>query len=97
MSEQTRGVLIARLSNNMEFGLNIKWFGRDSKTFEKAIKLLRAAIQAEIDVFVYESQNPEIHENGAWYSDKNYMRLMNKSMELRAEARSEIHKLMDKI
>ena len=97
LSEGTRNLLIARLTDNMEFQLNIKWFGRDSKTFEKAINLLRAAIQAEINVLAYERDNPEIWQNGTWYSDKNYMRLMNKSMELRGEARAEIDKLTSKI
>ncbi len=97
LSEGTRNLLIARLNDNVEFQLNIKWFGRESKLFEKAISLLGGAIQAEIDVLIYERDNPKKCENGAWYYNRDYMRLMNKSIELRGEAWSEIYKLMGKI
>lgn len=97
LSEGTRNLLIARLNANIKFQLNIKWFGREEKTFEKAIDLLGGAIQAEIDVLIYERNNPEKCENGAWYFNKNYMQLMNKSMELRGKADWEITRLMGKI
>ena len=97
LSERTRDLLITRLNNNKDIFLNIKWFGRDSQLFEKAINSLKDAMQAEIDVLIYERQNPEICKNGAWYYDKDYMKLMNKSIELRSEASMQIYKLMNKI
>jgi len=97
LSEGTRDLLIANLSYNVEIRLHIKWFGQESKLFKEAIDLLEGAIQAEIDVLAYERDNPEILQNGAWYSDEKFMQLMNKSMELRGEADWEITTLMGKI
>jgi len=97
LSEETRDTIIANLRYNNETRLNINWTGRYSPVFKKAIDLLEAATQAEIDVLLYEKQNREKCENGKWYSDADYMKLMEKSMTLRAQADFELIELLGKL
>ncbi len=92
LPEITRSLIIARLNSDMELLDN--W--NMASYLEEVRDALKAAIQAEIDVFVYEGQNPEKCENGAWYSNQDYMQLMNKSIELRSEASTQIYELMSK-
>ncbi|MHC4397872.1 MAG: hypothetical protein ACYS1A_19685 [Planctomycetota bacterium] len=94
LSEGTRHLLIARLSNNIKFYLNSKWM---FSSLEKPRSALIDAINAEIDVLSHESQMYEKDSSYRWYDDPVYKSLMDKSILLRSEASMQIYKKTEEI
>jgi len=91
LSDGTRSHMIS----NLDYGIKLLNFSKMDTPLKKAKSVLIDAIKAEIDVLQFE--NKSSNKDAFLLKNKNYMRLLNRSMGLRGEAWAGINRLMNKI